>query len=156
MSNSCETGTLKFDDVVGVLLSEEACKKSSRLDETSGSTLSVDRKGRSGNKDKKKNERSKFKSEKATSKSRGAGCWRCGEMGHIQKDCKKMKDGEGKDKEKDSAYIMESDGSDALILSLAESSELWLLTRHLFSRYFPTRYLSKLCERWTREGILGR
>jgi len=44
-------------------------------------------------------------------------------MGHFQKDCK-QKDREGKGKKKDSAYIMESDGSDALILSLAESSEL--------------------------------
>jgi len=51
-------------------------------------------------------------------------------MGYFQKDCKQMKDGEGKGKEKDTAYITESDGFDALILSL-------------------TRYLSKLCERWT-------
>jgi len=42
-------------------------------------------------------------------------------MGHIQKDCK-QKDREGKGK-KDSTYISESDGCDALILSLAESSE---------------------------------
>ena len=44
-------------------------------------------------------------------------------MRHIQKDRKQMKDGECKDKEKDSVYITESDGSDALILSLVESSE---------------------------------
>jgi len=35
VSNSYETGTLKFDDVVGILLSEEACKKSSGSTETS-------------------------------------------------------------------------------------------------------------------------
>ena len=38
-----------------------------------------------------------------------------------------MKDGEGKDKEKDSVYITESDGFDALILSLAESSKSWVI-----------------------------
>jgi len=53
----------------------------------------------------------------------GMECWQCSEMGHIQKDCKHMKDGEGKGKEKDSVYITESDGSVALILFLAESSE---------------------------------
>ena len=48
-------------------------------------------------------------------------------MGHIQKSCKQMKDGEGKGKDKDFAYITESDGSDALIISLVESSELWVI-----------------------------
>jgi len=65
----------------------------------------------------KKNERSKSKSRRGTSKSMGAGCWRCGEMEHIQKGCKQMKDEEGKDIEKDSVYITESDRSDVLILS---------------------------------------
>ena len=69
--------------MVGVLLSEEAHRKSLGSVETSGSALSVDQRGRSGNRDKKKNERSKFKPEKGTSNARGAGCWQCGEMGHI-------------------------------------------------------------------------
>ena len=34
-----------------------------------------------------------------------------------------MKDGEGKAKERDFTYLTKSDGSDVLILSLAESSE---------------------------------
>ena len=42
---------------------------------------------------------------RGTSKSRGTGCWRCGEMGHIQKDCKLKKDEEDKDKVKDFVYI---------------------------------------------------
>ena len=88
--------------------------------------MSVDRRRIPGNKD-KKDERSKSKSERGTSKSRGAGCWRYGEIGHIQKDCKQTKDGEGKGKEKDFAYITESDRSNALILSLAESSESWVI-----------------------------
>ena len=39
-----------------------------------------------------------------------------------------MKDREGKDKEKDFAYITARNGSNALILSLAESSESWVST----------------------------
>jgi len=54
VSNSCETKILKFDDAVGVLLSEEARKKSSKSAETSRSALSVDWRGRSTNREKKK------------------------------------------------------------------------------------------------------
>jgi len=43
--------------------------------------------------------------------------------GIFKKDCKQKKDGEDKGKEKDSTYITESNGSDALILLLAESNE---------------------------------
>ena len=53
VSNSCGIGTLKFDNVVGVFLREEARRKSSKS-KTSGSALSVDRRGRSRNKDKKR------------------------------------------------------------------------------------------------------
>jgi len=63
---------LKFNDVVGVLLSEDACRKSSGFAETLRSTLSVNQRGRRRNKEKKKNERSKSKSGKDTSKLRGA------------------------------------------------------------------------------------
>jgi len=44
VSNSSRTGTLKFDNTVGVLLSKEAHKKSSGTAETLGSALSVERK----------------------------------------------------------------------------------------------------------------
>ena len=53
ISNSCETETLKFDNMVGVLLSEEVCRKSPGSAETSGSALSVDQRGRSGNREEK-------------------------------------------------------------------------------------------------------
>ena len=66
MRNTCVIGTLKFDNMVNIFLSEEARK-------TSGSALSVDWRGRSGNRDKKKNERSKFKLGICTSKSRSVG-----------------------------------------------------------------------------------
>ena len=51
---------MKFDNAVGVLLSEEARRKSSGAAETSGSFLSFERRGRSMNREKKKN--NKFKS----------------------------------------------------------------------------------------------
>jgi len=63
VSNFNGIRTLKFDDAVGVLLSEEACKKSSGSAETSGSALSVDRRGRPMNRDKKKNDISRSKSQ---------------------------------------------------------------------------------------------
>jgi len=53
VTNSCRTKTLKFNNVVGVLLSEEARRKSSGSAEISGSALSIDQRGRSGNRDKK-------------------------------------------------------------------------------------------------------
>jgi len=67
------TGILKFDDAMGVLLSEEALRKSSGSAEISDSALSVDRRGRPMNRDKKKNDKSKSKSGRGNFKSRGAG-----------------------------------------------------------------------------------
>ena len=116
---------------MGVFLSEVTRKKSSGLAETSGSALSVDRRVRSGNRDKNKNRRSKFISGKGISKLKGARCWRCSEMGHILEDCKQMIDGEGKCKEKNFAYITESDGSDFLIISLAEPIESWVIDSNI-------------------------
>ena len=107
---------------MGVLLSKEARKKFSGSAKISGSALSVDRGGRSENRYKKKNERSKSKLGRGISKSRAMGCGRVGEIWHIQKDCKQVKVGKGKDKDKDFVYIMESDGFSVLILSLAKSS----------------------------------
>ena len=60
----------------------------------------VDQRGKPMNKDNKKNDRSKSKSTRGNSKSRSVGCWRCGEKGHIQRDCKQKNDGEGNSKEK--------------------------------------------------------
>jgi len=73
-------------------------------------------------------------------------------MGHIQKDCKQMKDGEGKSKEKNSAYITKSNGSDALILSLAESSESWVID---FGASFHTTSRQDIFQNYVK-GELGR
>ena len=72
-------------------------------------------------------------------------------MGHIQKDCK-QKDGEGKGKEKDSAYITESDGFDVLILSLAESSESWVIASNVS---FHATFRQDIFQNYVK-GELGR
>ena len=54
MSNFCGKKTLKFDNVVDVLLSEEARRKSLGSAKTSGSALSVDQRGTLMNREKKK------------------------------------------------------------------------------------------------------
>eukprot|EP00253_Pinus_taeda_P006358 PITA_06358 len=86
ISNSVSiSSTLKFDDVVGAILSEEMRRKSSG--ETSGNALTVETRGR-------KMERGKSsgyhnKSRKGRSKSRsGIVCWKCGKKGHLKKYCK--------------------------------------------------------------------
>jgi len=48
VSNSCGIRILKFDDDMGVLLSEKMRRKTSGSAETSGNALSVNRRGRSG------------------------------------------------------------------------------------------------------------
>ena len=92
VSNSCGTKTLKFNDGVGVLLNEEMRMKSSGAAETSGSALSVKRRGRSMNREKKKNSKSKFKFVRSKLKSRNVGFWQCDENGHLQRDYKQTKE----------------------------------------------------------------
>jgi len=93
ISNSVSgSSTLKFDDVVGAILSEEMRRKSSG--ETSGNALSAESRGR-------KMERGKSsgycgKSRKGRSKSRlGIMCWKCKKKGHLKKDCRSRKGKEG-------------------------------------------------------------
>jgi len=64
VSNSYGIKILKFDDMVGVLLSEEVRRKSMGAAKTSGSALSVEKRRRSMNKEKKKNIKSQSKSER--------------------------------------------------------------------------------------------
>eukprot|EP00253_Pinus_taeda_P029967 PITA_29967 len=93
ISNSISgSSTLKCDDVVGAILSEEMRRKSSV--ETSGNALSAESRGR-------KMERGKSlgyhnKSRKGRSKARsGIVCWKCGKKGHLKKDCRSQKGKKG-------------------------------------------------------------
>ena len=89
ISNSVSgSSTLKFDDVVGAILSEEMRRKSSG--ETSGNALSEESRGRRMERGKSLGYRSK--SRKGRSKSRsGIVCWKCGKKGHLKKDCRSWK-----------------------------------------------------------------
>jgi len=78
------------------------------------------------NRDTKKNNKSRS-NQIEVFLNQGVSCWRCSEKGHIQRDCKQKKYGEGKSKENDSVFITESNGSDALILILAGSNESWVI-----------------------------
>jgi hypothetical protein len=87
------SNTLKFDDIVGVILSEEMqCKRG----ETSGNTLNMEKRGRQ--KDRGKGSGNHENSKKGGSKSimGKIECWNCGKKGHLKKDYrapKKQRDG---------------------------------------------------------------
>eukprot|EP00253_Pinus_taeda_P004495 PITA_04495 len=89
ISNSVSgSSTLKFDDVVSAILSEEMRRKSSG--ETSGNALSAESRGRKMERGKSSGYRSK--SRKGRSKSRsGIMCWKCGKKGNLKKDCRSRK-----------------------------------------------------------------
>jgi hypothetical protein len=88
------SNTLKFDDVVGVILSEEMRRKSTG--ETSRNALNMESRGRQ--KDRGKGSGNRGNSRKGRSKSRlgKIECWNCGKKGHLKKDYrapKKQRDG---------------------------------------------------------------
>ena len=117
ISNSVSgSSTLKFDDVVGAILSEEMRQKSSG--ETSGNALSAESRGRRMERGKSSGYRNK--SRKGRSKSRsGIVCWKCGKKGHLKKDCRSRKGKEG-DAQQENNHEENVTGDvlqDALILS---------------------------------------
>ena len=83
------SNTLKFDDVVGVILSEEMRWKSTG--ETSGNALNMENRGRK--KDRGKGLGNHKNSRKGRSKSRlgKIECWNCGKKGHLNKYCRALK-----------------------------------------------------------------
>ena len=83
------SNTLKFDDVVGVILSEEIQRKST--DETSGNALTMESRGRQN--ERGRSPRNHVKSKKGRSKSRFGKieCLNCGKKGNLKKDCRAPK-----------------------------------------------------------------
>jgi hypothetical protein len=89
------SNTMKFDDVVGVILSEKMRWK--RISETSANELTVEIRGRQ--KDRGKSSGNHSNSRKGISKSRlgKIECQNCGKKGHLMKDDKapkKQRDGQ--------------------------------------------------------------
>ena len=81
-------GTLKYDDVIGVILSEETRRKSSG-GSTSGSSLNAQSRGRTTERGSNSRNRGKSrgKSKGRRSQSRGPNdCWYYGKPGHKKKD----------------------------------------------------------------------
>jgi hypothetical protein len=127
LSNSFSgSNTLKFDDVIGVILSEEMRRKST--DETSSNALNMENKGRQ--KDRGKGSRNHGNSRKGKSKSRlgNIECWNCWKKGHLKKNCrapKKQRDGQQEKNEE--ANVIGDVLQDALILSVDNIYESWVV-----------------------------
>jgi hypothetical protein len=127
ISNSVSgSNTLKFDDVVGVILSEEMRRKNTG--ETSCNALNMENRGRQ--KDRGKGSGNCENSRKGRSKSRlgKIECWNCGKKRNMKKDCKapkKQRDGQ-QEKNKE-ANVTGDVLQDALILFVDNISESWVV-----------------------------
>jgi hypothetical protein len=127
ISNSVSSSnTLKFDDVVGVILSEEMRWKI--MCETSGNALNVENKGRQTNRGKGSGNRGNYRKGKSKSILGNIECRNCGKKRHLNKDCrapKKQRDGQ-QEKNKE-ANVTGDVLQDALILSVDNISESWVV-----------------------------
>jgi hypothetical protein len=120
------SNTLKFDDVVGVILSEEMRRKSTG--ETSGNALNMENRGRQ--KDRGKGPVNCGNSRKIRSKFRlgKIECWNYGKRGHLKKDCRSPKKQRDEQQERNREANVTSDVlQDALILSVDNISESWVV-----------------------------
>jgi hypothetical protein len=119
------SNTLKFDDVVGVILSEEMRRK--RANETSGNALKMENRGRQ--KDRGKGSGNCGNSGKGISKYRlgKVECWNFGKKGQMKKDCRaprKQRDEQEKNQEENVRGDVLQDG---LILSVDNISKSWVV-----------------------------
>jgi hypothetical protein len=120
------SNTLKFDDVLGVILSKEMRQKI--IGEKSGNALNMENKRRQ--KDRGKGSGNDGKSRKGISKSRlgKIECWNCEKKGRMKKDCttpKRKRDGQ---REKNQEVNVTGDVlQDALILSVDNISNSWVV-----------------------------
>ena len=90
VSNSVPiSNTLKFDDVVGVILSEEMRRKSTG--ETSRNALTMESRGRQNERGRSPVNDGKSKKGRSKSRFRKIEYWKCGRKGHLKKDCKAPK-----------------------------------------------------------------
>ena len=133
ISGSAGKTKLKFDDVVSTIMTEEIRNRSNGVS-TSTSALNVESRGRDSN---RSGGRNRFKSRNGRSQSRNPKnsnnsnqnqkvieCWNCGKTGHYKNQCRSPK----KEKEgKTEANIVAEETDDALICSLENKSELWVL-----------------------------
>ena len=111
------SSTLKFDGVIGVVLSEEMRQKSTG--QTSRNALTAEARGRQ--RERGKSPRHHWKSRKGRSKSRArVECWNCGKKGHFKKDCRSqnVKQGDRQQENKQEVNVTGDVLQDVFILSL--------------------------------------
>eukprot|EP00253_Pinus_taeda_P007075 PITA_07075 len=120
------SSTLKFDDVVGAILSEEMRRKNSG--ETSSNSLSAESRGRKMERGKSLGYHSKSRKGKSKSRSRIV-CWKCGKKGHLKKDCRsrKGKEGDAQQENNHEANVTSEVLQDALILSFENITDSWVV-----------------------------
>ena len=85
VSNSVPiSNTLKFGDVVVLILSEEMRRKG--IGDTSGNALTMESKGRQNERGRSPGNRDKYKKGRSKSIFGKIECWNCGKRGHMKKD----------------------------------------------------------------------
>jgi hypothetical protein len=120
------SNNLKFDDVVGVILSKELRWKSTG--KTSSNALTVENRGRQKDIGKGSGNRGNYR--KARSKSRPGmiECCNCGKKRHLNKDCKSpKKQRDGQQEKNHEANVTGDVFQDALILSIDNIFESWVV-----------------------------
>ena len=109
--------TLKFDDVVGVILSEEMQRKSTG--ETSGNALTMESRGRQNERGRRPGNRGKSKKGRSKSRFKKIECLNYGKKGHLKKDYQApKKKGERQQETTQEANVASDVLQDALILTL--------------------------------------
>ena len=95
--------------------------------------MNVERRGRNpnrgnGNRGKSKNGRSQSRNGQSRN-GQGVVCWNCGKPGHIKKYCKEPKKNAEKngDKKDDEANVVTEEVRDALLLTVDNSCESWII-----------------------------
>ena len=90
VSNSVSgSSTLKFDDVVSVILGKEMQRKSTG--ETSGNALTMDSRGILRDRGNSSGNCGKSRKGKSKSRLKNLECWNCGKKGHLKRDYKAPK-----------------------------------------------------------------
>ncbi|VFR02734.1 unnamed protein product [Cuscuta campestris] len=126
ISSSRGSEKLRFDEIRDVVLSESIRKR--EMGDSSGSALSVDRRGRSKSKGQHQHGRSKSKNRGKSPNTSNISCWNCGDKGHFKADCKKPKKKQNQKSGDDGDSVNSAeDIGDALILSVDSPVESWIL-----------------------------
>ena len=120
------SNTLKFDDVVGVILREEMRRKSTC--ETSGNALTMESRGRQNERGRSPRNHGKSKKGRSKSRFRKIECWNYGKKVHLKKDCRAPKNkGERQQETAQEENVAGDVLQDALIISLDNTNDYWVV-----------------------------